>query len=148
MTAHETLSNDITRCIALQAGCAILSPAAIAVACLEQHGAAELDPVIRYAAYEHIKNMARKALAGRFAIDGTDNAAYDEQGELFTGHLQDRYPIPRKQDEEPVYKLRDELTDDEVEWNVGMLKRSARARLKHADALQAWHITRGHRRAA
>ena len=61
--------------------------------------------------------------------------------DLFNG-LQARYPIETPRGEEPVYVLRELLTDTQVAQNVDRLRRSGRARLKHADALEAWGRTR------
>ncbi len=80
--------------------------------------------------------MARKALATQFSPDSRESRAY--QGELFSGLLQARYPIPRKQEEEPVYKLLDTLTETECRWNIRQLRKSANARVEHADALLAY----------
>lgn len=96
----------------------------------------EPDDRVRYVAVEQLKAMARKALARRFTADGEDNAAH--QGEMFSGALQDRYPVPRRTDQEPAYKRIDCLTELEGEWNCEQLRKSARARLEHADALRAY----------
>ena len=58
-------------------------------------------------------------------------------GVSFSGKLQDRYPLPRKAGEEAAYKLRSHLTPEERRWNVMQLRKSAHARLEHADALEA-----------
>jgi hypothetical protein len=52
--------------------------------------------------------------------------------------LQHRYPTPRPAGAEPIYKKREALSRAELAWNVAMLRKSAAARLEHADALQAW----------
>jgi hypothetical protein len=93
------------------------------------------DRLVQYLTVEMLKAMARKLLARRFDIDSDETEAY--QGDLFSGALQKRYPIPRRQGEEPVYKLRTALTPEERAWNVEQLRKSARARLEHADALEA-----------
>lgn len=142
MSLHETIASAMTRFIEDRGDCAIISPAAVASATLRQFCDVSLEPHIEYASLEHFKNMARKVLAHRFADDGEENPAYQGQGELFSGNLQDRYPLPRKRGDDPVYKLREQLTDDEVRWNLQSLRRSADARLSHADALEAWHQSR------
>lgn len=142
MSIHEDIASAMTRFIDDRRDCAILSPAAIASATRTAFCEDALEPHIEYACLEQFKNMARKVLAHRFDDSGEENAAYADQGELFSGHLQDRYPLPRKRGEDPVYKLREHLTDDEVRWNLQTLRRSAEARLAHADALEAWHQSR------
>lgn len=142
MSLHESIMAEMTRYIDDRRDCAILSPSAIAAAVLRVYSADSLEPHVEYASLEHFKNMARKTLARRFDDEGDDNPVYADQGELFSGHLQDRYPVPRKAGTDPVYKLREALTDDEVRWNLRSLRKSADARLAHADALEAWHQSR------
>ena len=120
-----------------RADCAELSPAAIAAAAYGMFSLGSVEPHVEYGCLEHFKGMARKVLAGRFTDEGDENAAYEGQGELFSGHLQDRYPLPRKAGEEPCYKRRELLTPIERAWNVSLLRKSGKARLAHADALEA-----------
>lgn len=137
MSLHESISTAMMRFIEARADCAIISPAAVASATLQEFNADTLEPHIEYATLEHFKHMARRVLARRFDDDGEDNTAYAGQGELFSGHLQERYPVPRKKGEEPQYKRRELLTPDERLWNVKSIRKSGEARLAHADALEA-----------
>lgn len=141
MSLHEAISTAMVRFIEDRAECAIISPAAVAAATLQAFNGDGLEPHIEYATLEHFKHMARKVLARRFDDEGEDNAAYAGQGELFSGHLQERYPVPRKKGEDPVYKRRVDLTPEERRWNVKSLRKSADARLAHADALEAEGLT-------
>lgn len=113
----------------------IISPTTVAQALQRRYSAQTADAHVQYASLEHFKHMARRALAGRYDAESDESEAH--QGELFSGHLQSRYPIPRRVGEDPVYKLRAALTSDERAWNVETLRRSANARLLHADALEA-----------
>lgn len=142
MSLHEAIATAMVRFIEDRADCAVISPAAVAAATLSQFAEGGLEPHIEYASLEHLKNMARKVLARRFDDEGDDNAAYEGQGELFSGHLQERYPVPRKSGEDPQYKLRALLTAEERHWNVKLLRKSADARLAHADALEAEGMSR------
>lgn len=137
MSLHEAINTAMMRFIEDRRECAIMSPAAVAAATFNQFSAEHVEPHIEYASLEHFKHMARKVLARRFDDDGEENAVYSGQGELFSGHLQDRYPVPRKAGEEPTYKRRELLTPAERAWNVKTLRKSADARLAHADALEA-----------
>lgn len=116
-------------------GAALISPSALAWAVLSDIAGDDLDPIVQYACLEHFKAMARKALAGRFTAEGEENPAHGD--DLFSGSLQDRYPLRHQAGQEPVYKRRDLLTAEERAWNVQQLRKSARARLQHADALEA-----------
>lgn len=139
MSLHENIMADIGRAAEAMDANGVISPSAIALACVRQYGEMP-DPRVEYAALEHVKMMARKFLAGRFEDAGADNAAYAGQGELFSGHLQERYPVPRSNGAEPVYKLLSLMTEAEIDWNLATLRKSARARLAHADALQAYKL--------
>lgn len=137
MSLHESITVEMQRYIEDRADCAILSPAAIAAHAYDLFAPEKVEPHIEYGCLEHYKSMARKVLAGRFADDGEQNKSYDGQGELFSGHLQERYPLPRKAGADPTYKLRSLLTAEERAWNVKSLRKSGEARLAHADALEA-----------
>jgi hypothetical protein len=136
MSLHETLRADISAIIGEQAGVSIISPTSVALAMLNKYGTPGLEMHIQYASLEHFKQMARKALSGRYDAESDESEAH--QADLFSGHLQTRYPTPRKRGDDPLYKLLEALTDDEVRWNVQTLRRSADARQLHADALEAW----------
>ena len=100
----------------------------------------KIEPHIQYTSFEHLKQMARKILR-RFEPDSDESQSI--QGEMFSGHLQDRYPIPHAPDEDPIYRLREALTYEEAKWNCVRLRKSIVARMEHADALQAWNENRG-----
>lgn len=142
MNQHQKIMGELARQYAFLDGAVIVSPAALAHRVFEIFTNGDEDPNMQYASLEHFKHMARVFLAKRKDADGEENAAHVEQGDLdlgpgFSGQLQDRYPLPRKAGEEPAYKLRQHLTEDERAWNVSQLRKSARARLEHADALEA-----------
>ncbi len=140
MSAHEQLVTLVNIQIEKASSTIELSPTNLALAVLHQFTNKHTNPLLKYSSLEHIKQVARKALAGRYEAESEENEAH--QGELFSGHLQDRYPTPRKRGEVPVYKLREHLSVAEAEWNVEQLRKSARARVLHANALQAWNENR------
>ena len=135
MNLHAAITTDIHGVVEALSGADIISPTHVARELQERYAGGALDPHIRYTSLEHLKQMARRVLSGRYAHESDDSEAH--QGELFSGHLQSRYPIPRKSGDEPAYKLRSALTFDERAWNVRSLRGSANARLLHADALEA-----------
>jgi len=144
LNLHEMITRDLQEVMDRLDGADIVSPTYLADTLLADYGGEGTDPRLRYTGREHLKQMARKMLAGRYSHEGEDSEAH--QGELFSGHLQTRYPIPRSASDEPVYKLLGALTRDELAWNVRSLRASAKARLLHADALEAW--AQSHREAA
>jgi hypothetical protein len=136
MSMHEEVAAAIQREISVFDAQVEISPSLIAAAVLSRFAGGKLDPRVQYVSLEQLKAMARRVLAGRYEADSDDNVAH--QGELFSGHLQERYPTPRARGSDAIYKLREHLTSAEVAWNIGQLRKSAAARLRHADALQAW----------
>lgn len=67
------------------------------------------------------------------------------EDELFPETLQQRYPkCPVDRDDEPVYILLDLMTDQDVDYNVSRLRKEASAKLRHADALEAWGRSRSY----
>lgn len=142
MNQHQQINAEFERQYAFLSDAISIMPSALAHRVFETFCTGDEEPHIQYASLEHLKHMARVFLARRKDADGDLNEAHPAEPELdlgvsFSGKLQDRYPTPRTGDEEPAYKLRSQLTPEEREWNVKQLRKSARARLEHADALEA-----------
>lgn len=142
MNQHQQINAEFERQYAFLDGAVIISPSALAHRVFETFSTGEEEAHIQYTSLEHLKHMARVYLARRKDADGDLNDAHCAQGDLdlgttFSKKLQDRYPLPRQAGEEPAYKLRSELTAEERAWNVQQLRKSARARMEHADALEA-----------
>jgi hypothetical protein len=138
MSLHDDLVQKTRTCIAgmQQHSAAFISPSAVAVTVHEAFSSGNEDDHVTYASIEHCKQIARKELAGKFSPEGQDNVAHQE--DMFSGVLQEYYPLPRKRGDEPQYKLRELLSSDELKFNIDLLRKSARARLEHADALEAF----------
>lgn len=142
MNQRQKITEQFERQYLFLSGAITISPSVLAHSVFERFKNGEVEPHIQYTSLEHLKQMAREFLRHRKDAEGDLSEAYASQGDLdlgveFSGKLQDRYPLPRKKDEEPVYKLRSELTPIERAWNVQQLRKSAHARLEHADALEA-----------
>lgn len=142
MNQHQKINAEFERQYTFLSDAIVISPAALAHRVFEIFSSGEEEPHIEYTSLEHLKHMARVFLARRKDADGDLNETHGAQGDLdlgvtFSGKLQDRYPLPRKPGEEAAYKLRSQLNEDERVWNVNQLRKSARARLEHADALEA-----------
>lgn len=141
MNQHQRVMGEIARQYESFSSAVIVTPSALAHRALEAFCSGNEDPHIQWASLEHFKQMSREFLRRTKDVEGEDNDAHAAQGEMFggrfSGALQDRYPLPRKQGDEPSYKLRLHLTPEERAWNVRMLRRSAEARMEHADALEA-----------
>lgn len=142
MSVHEEIVSAIDRVIASNDAAIVLLPATVALRVQKEFHDGPLQHHIQYTSLEHLKQMARRRLSARYDADGEENEVHDGQQELFTGQLQNRYPIPRQRGQEPQYKLREHLSYAEVQWNVEQLRKSARARMAHADAMEAWGMSR------
>ena len=156
--AHSTLRDQIISALRIEidrcGNATELSPTTLAVAVQRTFDIGEeVEPHIAYASLEHIKQIAREVLRRNFddeVLDDEDrdddslgtNATY--QDDMFSGHLQERYPLlGRKKSDDPIYKLRRAMSYEEVAACVAQLRKSARARMQHADALEAWNDARG-----
>lgn len=114
-----------------------LSPTLIAQRTFDHYQKRSVDPHTEWSAVEGYKAVARKVLAANFeAEEGDESVSY--QADMFSGLLQERYPVPRRAGEEPLYRHIDALNLREIEWNIQTLRKSAEARLRHADALEAF----------
>lgn len=140
MSLHQELTDAINSEIESHGEATALSPTSVAIAVQSRYTQGALNPHIQYASLEHLKHMARRVMAGRFEADGEENETH--QGDMFSGHLQDRYPLPKVKGQEPIYKRRIDMTDAELMWNEDQLSKSARARVLHAKALKAWRESR------
>lgn len=142
MNYHGRIVEEIARQYDAHAGTAEVFPSSLAYAVYSNISNSGESDIIKYLSMEQLKQMCREFLRRRKDPDGEENEAHSTQGDFgfgadFSGKLQDRYPLPRKAGEEPKYKLRQLLTPAERAWNVQQLRKSAQARLEHADALQA-----------
>lgn len=136
MSEHAEVMTALQRSLDALDSAIMVMPRALAVAAYRDIAPEqEQARLVEYLTVEKLTDMARKLLGKRFSHASDESEAY--QGELFSGTLQRRYPLPRQDGEEPAYKLREHLTPDERAWNVEQLRKSARARLEHADALEA-----------
>lgn len=103
MKQHQQIMAEMAKQYEAMRDAVIVGPGSLAYGVFHSFATGEEDPHIQYASVEHLKQMARQFLARRNKADSDDNPAHVDQGEFsFTGQLQDRYPLPRKGDEEPA----------------------------------------------
>jgi hypothetical protein len=141
MTREESqLAEIVARIIDIRRSQVRINPSWIATEALK-----EIDPagrsvdLVRLGCHLQLRQIARAECRTLFE----DSEDGDEP--RFSGFegLQWRYPASRsKGKDEPEYVLRDQMTNDDVEYNVGRLRREGRAKLAHADALEAWGRSR------
>lgn len=142
MNQHQRIVIEMARVYDEFMDAVLVSPSGLAHRVFEVFARGDEELHIQYVSLEHLKQMARAFLRRRLDADGEESEAYGGQDSLpfgtsFSGHLQPRYPTPHAPGDEPVYKLRLHLTPEERAWNVEQLRKSGRARLEHADALEA-----------
>lgn len=141
MNQHQAIISEMTKQYESLSGAVLVAPSGLAHRVFEAFKSGDESPQIQYTSLEHLKQMAREFLRRQKNPDSDESETYANQAELpgisFSGQLQDRYPLPKKVGDEPVYKLRHHLTAEERAWNVQQLRKSAKARQEHADALEA-----------
>lgn len=120
-----------------EAGAEVIFPEDLAIATFN-----EIDPdkdspsLVKIAAILELKQLARAVCRKRQA----DGESEDEDASLFDGQLQERYPAMRGLSEDGStegYVLRNHMTVEERRKNINRLRREARAKIRHADALEA-----------
>jgi hypothetical protein len=137
MTHEESqLAEIVARIIDIRRGQVRINPSWIATEALR-----EIDPadssvkLVRLGCHLQLRQIARAQCRKLF------EDSEDEDEPRFNGFegLQWRYPSARSKGEiEPEYVLRDHMTNNDVNYNVARLRREGRAKLAHADALEAW----------
>lgn len=137
MSQHEQVVAEMRRFKNERSDCAIISPTVLAVAAYDKFATEPVEPHLQWGCIEHFKSIARSVLRSEYDVASDDNPAFIEQGELFSGHLQDRYALPRKTGEEPQYKKRSMLTMEERRKIGGKFHKCGRAWIDHGDALIA-----------
>jgi hypothetical protein len=137
MSQHQQIMTEMERQYSKLGSAIVVGPKALAYKVYQHFAVGTVEPHVQYASLEHMTNMARRFLAKHNDPNAEDNDVYGAQGVLFSGKLQDRYPVPRQPGEEPLYKKRSELTAEERAWNVEQLRKAAKSRQEHADALEA-----------
>lgn len=138
MSIYETITTDIHAVVDQYDGSDI-SPTSVALALQQQYAAGRLEPTIAYTSLEHLKQMARAVLRRRFDKAESPDVA---QAELFSGQLQERYPVPTAPGADHVYKRLEDLTEIELAWNEARLGKTADALMEHRRTLAAYRQDR------
>ena len=145
---RDALSDAIGRVIDIQKTAPSVAPDSIAAGAMEiikfryaLHNAGW------YGCYQHMLQLARDRLRGRFDPEARAAAYVAGQIELFDDALQDRYPrAPRRAPDgsfaEPEYVLRDQLSEDDCWFNIDRLEHTAGALMRHRNAFRAETVKR------
>ncbi|MHC2399144.1 MULTISPECIES: hypothetical protein [Bradyrhizobium] len=116
-----------------------ISPSWVAnEAMIELDGGHIAPPLVYLGCHLELRQIARSVLRTRFDDRAESDDGEPRQHELFPD-LQWRYPTARSaRSAEPEYVLLDDMSDEDAAYNVARLRREGRAKLAHADALEAW----------
>lgn len=140
---RDALSDAIARMIDINKAATSIAPDTIAAGAMKiirfnyaLHNAGY------YGCYQHMLQLARERLRGKYDPEAQARAYQAGQSELFGDTLQDRYPRrPRRNPDgswaEPEYILRDNLSEADRWFNVDRLQHVSAAAAKHCDALTA-----------
>jgi hypothetical protein len=128
--------HDIVQCIYdSHAARASVHPAWLANEVMQVIGfPRELHELGYQAAHLHFRQIARSYCRKRF------DPAERSEADLFPETLQQRYPRAAPGFEEPEYVLLELMEPRDIAFNVARLRKEAKAKLKHADALEAWGV--------
>lgn len=142
MSTHDDIVQEIRRKVeeVNKAKSPDLSPDTIATLVYSVFATGTEDVHIRHGCMESYKSMSRRVLAREFGAD--EDPGMDSQGDMFSGQLQERYPIRTPAGSDPVYRIREALSDSDLEWNIQRLMKLSHAALKHAEALAVYRLTR------
>lgn len=144
MTEERKLAEIIARIIDSHGAAVKISPSWVAHAAMLELDPGRAAPLLVYAGCNlELRQIARGQLRGRFEPDDTEGEEHD----LFPD-LQRRYPTARSASkEDPEYVLLEYLEPTDIGFNVARLRAEGRAKLKHADALEAYSRSRGSKHA-
>ena len=85
-------------------------------------------------------DLRRRAESALRTLSMAEQDAIENQGDMFNGRLQSRYPCNRE--DVSVYVSPPDMTDEELAANVARLRKEADAKSAHADALEAYGANR------
>jgi hypothetical protein len=141
MSAETELCQAVARVIDLRRAQGRINPAWIATETMLLLDPLRVSPSVVYGGcHLQCRQIAREQLRRRFDPYGKD--ANPAQHELWP-ELQIRYPSVRTaKDAEPEYVLLELMTAADIDFNVARLRSEAVAKLKHADALEAYGESR------
>jgi hypothetical protein len=141
MTREEgQLAEIVARIIDIRRSQVKINPSWIATEALKEIDPANRSiPLVRTGCHLQLRQIAREQCRTLFE-DSEDD---DEPRFAVIEGLQWRYPTRRsKEDHEPQYVLREHMSVADVVYNVARLRREGRAKLAHADTLEAWGRSR------
>jgi hypothetical protein len=145
---RDVLSDAVARMIDITREEASVAPDSIASGAMEViKFRYDLHNAGWYGCYQHMLQLARDRLRGRFDPEARAAIYLAGQSELFDDALQDRYPrAPRREPDgswaEPEYVLRNYLSEDDCWFNIDRMEHVAGALTRHHRALREETVER------
>lgn len=140
---RDVLSDAVGRMVELKGNAVSVTPDSVATGAMQL---IRFDYGVHnagwYGCYQHMLELARARLRGRYDPAARAKAYTEGQSELFDDKLQDRYPRrPRREFNgswaDPEYVLRSHLNAEDRWFNIDRLRHVSGAAAKHSDALEA-----------
>lgn len=133
----DGLRRVVGRIVEMRAVVIRVSPTVIATEAMALIDPEQVSPLlVRLGCHLQLRQISRELLRTHFSPAAERHRR--ENPSLFP-ELQERYPTAKSANsDEPEYILRDYMTEEDVRYNVARLRSEAEAKLKHADALEAW----------
>jgi len=137
MSEEERLAQVVQQMIDDHRDLAAISPAWVATQAMEViEFPRGLHPLGYAGCHLELRQIARAKLRRQF--DPTSREREDFEEDFFPETLQDRYPRRQNPDDEPVYIPRGLMSQSDIDYNVGRMRRAGYGLLKHAQALEEW----------
>ena len=116
-----------------------ISPSWVATEAMSELDGGHISPPLVYlGCHLELRQIARGVLRTWFGDEATSDDGQPRQHELFPD-LQWRYPTARSaRNDEPEYVLLDDMGEDDANFSIARLRSKAFAKMRHADALEAW----------
>lgn len=138
MTIHKDIDAVIREEMSRLDGVVSLSYTPVAKAALDRFSDGKLSPHIEYAALEYFKAATRKVMVKDYGPDISQATITPDQGEMFSGRLQARYPVKTKRGQDPIYKRLENLTNEELLWLERQFHKLGKSCIAHGDAIGAY----------
>lgn len=143
MSLHDDVRQQIRIAIDELGDAVMMSPTTVALRVFEHFKSShECEVHVGYTSVEHLKQMSRAELAGKYSPAARAEQLAHDQADMFGELLQERYPLPVKRGAEPQYKRREFMSIVELDWNIAHIEKCGQALLQHADALRAYRDQR------
>ena len=137
MSESAELAEAVRRAYEINRNVVAIDPEFIANGAMEIiRFAKSLHPVGWTGCNMHCRQIARSFCRRNFDPAEAAIESVSRQIDFFPDTLQDRYPRKHTKGQEPVYVLRDHLTEDDRWDNIDRMRKAAVALRKHADALE------------